>query len=147
MFTKHVGGETVPGGVYWSMKAGEFIAVPNEGGKLEGGAGHQYIKAPMPVVLIAGPILGLAFAIFLPLSGLLVLLPFLGSKLRDAFSSGQVAAAHVASSRMQPGMSYLEAGSKEKDGAEGAQSDFEAEEDDRLVGLAEEIAEKRWQGK
>jgi hypothetical protein len=145
---RHVGGETVRGGVYWSMKAGEFIALPAEGGKLDGGADHAYIKATLPVVLVVGPIMGLAFAMFLPLSGLLVLIPFLGTKLRGAFSSSKVTVAHAAGSRMQPGLSYLEPGAKavgtQVEDAERAPA---GEQDDRLLGLAEEIAEKRWQDK
>jgi hypothetical protein len=147
MIKRHIGGETVRGGVYWSVKAGEFIAIPAEGGKLEGGSDHRYIKAPLPIVLVLGPIMGLAFAMFLPLSGLLVLMPFLGGKIRGAFSSNKVTVAHAAGSRMQPGLSYLEPGAKAEAGAPGAGSEGAAatEQDDRLVGLAEEIAEKRWQ--
>ena len=52
--------------------------------------------------------MGLAFAFFLPLSGLLVLIPFLGGKLRAVLFSGKVSAAHMAGSRVQPGVSYLE---------------------------------------
>jgi hypothetical protein len=149
MIKRHTGGEMVRGGVYWSMKGGEFIAVPAEGGKLEGGADHRYIKAPLPVVLVVGPVMGLAFAMFLPLSGLLVLLPFLGGKIRGAFSSSKVTVAHAAGSRMQPGLSYLEPGAKAEAGAPDAGSEMASgsDRDDRLVGLAEEIAEKRWQDK
>jgi hypothetical protein len=149
MIKRHVGGEMVRGGVYWSIKGGEFIAVPSEGGKLEGGADHRYIKAPLPIVLVVGPVMGLAFAMFLPLSGLLVLLPFLGGKIRGAFSSSKVTVAHAAGSRMQPGLSYLEPGTKAEAGAPAADAErtATAEQDDRLVGLAEEIAEKRWQDK
>ena len=151
MITRHIGGEAVRGGVYWSMKAGEFIAIPAEGGKLEGGSEHRYIKAPLPVVLIVGPILGLAFAMFLPLSGVLVLVPFLADKLRGAFSSGKVTAAHAAGTRMQPGVSFLEQHPTDSAGQEkaagGAPHSSEEERDERLIDLAEEIAEKRWQDK
>ena len=31
MFGKHRGGEVVRGGIYWSVKGGEFVSVPEAG--------------------------------------------------------------------------------------------------------------------
>ncbi len=144
MISKHVGGDFVKGGVYWSMREGEFLAVPKEGGVLEGGKNDRYIRAPLPVVLVLGPILGLAFAIFLPLSGLLVLVPFLAGKIRGAMTPS---AAHVATSSLQPGVSYLEPRPRGATGEPAAGEPPEGEDDGKLVDLAREIAERRWQDK
>ncbi len=145
MLTKVGGGETVKGGCYWSLKDGEFVSVPKEGGKLEGGAERKYIKVPLPLVLIVGPILGLAFAIFLPLSGILVLVPFLVGKLRSAASSGKVSAAHMASLQMQPGTSYLgPSGNPASSDQDEESPDHPGEENGKLEELAAEIAERRW---
>ncbi|MHB0870924.1 MAG: hypothetical protein ACYC66_03295 [Chloroflexota bacterium] len=145
MITRHVGGETVKGGIYWSMGAGEFVSVPNEGGRLAGGPEDRYLRAPLPIVLVVGPIMGLAFAIFLPLSGLLVLIPFLAGKLRGAVVPS---AAHAAVGSLQPGVSYLEprtrATTKDRSGESATP---EKDEQGRLVDLAKEIAERRWQDK
>jgi hypothetical protein len=141
MISRHVGGEVAKGGCYWSITAGEFLSVPKEGGTLPGGSNDRYIKAPLPVVLVAGPIMGLGFAMFLPLSGVLVLVPFLIGKLRGAAAPS---AAHMATPQMQPGMSYLEPQS----GVDAtAQETPEADGKGKLVDLAQEIAEKRWKEK
>ncbi|MCL4370063.1 MAG: hypothetical protein M1380_04055 [Chloroflexi bacterium] len=139
MITKHVGGEVVKGGIYWSMSAGEFVSVPREGGRLAGSMQDSYLRAPLPVVLVVGPIMGLAFAIFLPLSGLLVLVPFLADKLRGALIPS---AAHAAAgTTLQPGISYLEP--RPRTAPE--ERPTETPEQGKLVDLAKEIAEKRWQ--
>jgi len=141
MISKHVGGEFVPGGIYWSMSAGEFLSVPKEGGRLAGNSQQRYIKAPLPLVLVVGPIMGLAFALFLPLSGLLVLGPFLAGRLRGALVPS---AAHAAvGTAVQPGVSYIEP--RPRPGADAHSSQDRAAEQGKLVDLAKEIAERRWQ--
>ncbi len=141
MISRHVGGEVVQGGCYWSISAGEFLAVPKEGGTLPGEGKDRYIKAPLPIVLVVGPIMGAGFAFFLPLSGLLVLVPFLLGKLRGAAAPS---AAHMAATQMQPGMSYLEP----KSGAVATTEEVsESEDKGKLVDLAQEIADKRWKEK
>ena len=134
--TKHCGGEKVSGGVYWNKNAGEFISVPADGGRLGGGENDQYIRTPLPLVLILGPLMGAAFAFFLPLSGVLVLAPFLASKLRSAVAPG---AARMAAPHLQPGVSYLEPAPH----GDVAEHTDVATDDAKLIRLAEAIAEKR----
>ncbi len=141
MITKHFGGELVKGGIYWSMSAGEFVSVPQEGGRLPGTGRDSYIRAPLPVVLVVGPVMGLAFALFLPLSGLLVLIPFLADKLRGAMVPSAAHAAAGAS--LQPGVSYLEP--RSRTAAQERPDGAETPEQGKLVDLAKEIAERRWQ--
>jgi hypothetical protein len=136
MMTNHFGGDRVCGGVYWSKQAGEFISVPSEGGRLVGTENSQYLKMPLPLVLIAGPLMGLAFAFFLPLSGMLVLAPLLASKLRGAFAPG---AARMATPQLQPGVSYLEAAPS----SDNPDTEIEGKDAEKLIRLAEAIAEKR----
>ncbi len=140
MITKYAGGQVVKGGIYWSLRGGEFVSVPRPGGRLAGGLQDQYLRAPMPLVMVFGPLIGLAYVVVLPLAGLLVLVPFLASRMRYALTSGKVAAAHAAASPAGPGVSHLDsppAGGVERgespDGPEG-----------RLIDLASEIAMKRW---
>jgi hypothetical protein len=147
MLNRQVGGEVAQSGIYWNIRDGEFISVPTGGGKLAGGPRDRYLKAPLPVVLVVGPLMGLAFALFLPLSGLLVLVPFLAAKLRGAVSSGKVSAAHMASPRMQPGVSYLEPRSGGATKRSSTAENAESEQEGKLIDLAKEIAEKRWQNK
>lgn len=135
MMTKHYGGEKVAAGIYFSRRDLEFITVPAEGGRLDGSRRDLYVKTPAAFVLIAGPVMGLVFAFFLPLSGLLVLVPFLMGKLRDALTP---ATARMATVPVAPGVSYLE----------GAASSRSTQTDDSaassgLIHLAEEIAARR----
>lgn len=136
MTSNHFGGDKVSGGVYWNRKDKEFITVPSEGGRLRGCENDVYVKTPIWMVLLAGPLMGLAFAFFLPLSGLLVLVPILASKMRGAAAPG---VAGMASSQLQPGLSYLEGRAPVAVGERCA----EAGSDARLMQMAEEIAGRR----
>ncbi len=65
----HKGGQTVGAGTYWNMANGERTDLDREG-VLPGEGKTIYIKAPGAVMLLAGPVLGLAFAVFLPFIGI-----------------------------------------------------------------------------
>ena len=135
--TGHRGGEMVSGGVYWNKNAGEFVSVPADGGRLGGCEGDKYIRTPMPLVLILGPLMGAAFAFFLPISGVLMLVPFLAPKFRSAVAP---CAARMAAPQLQPGVSYLEP-APHRGVAEHTEV---AAGDAKLIRLAEAIAENRW---
>lgn len=66
MLAKSYGGETVKGGVYLSLSKGEFINVPEEGGRLPGDDKVKYLNVNPAIALLVGPIAGLAFVIILP---------------------------------------------------------------------------------
>ncbi len=141
MITRYVGGEYVKGGIYWNGHSAEFVSVPAEGGRLQGGSEERYVMVPLPLALTAGSLLGLAFILFLPLSGLVMLVPFLATKVRSALSAGKMEAARVAVPHPQPGISYLQprpyAGTRRQLGDEDHQAG-------QVIDLAREIAEKRW---
>jgi len=148
MVTKYTGGQVVKRGIYWSSSSGEFVAVPRDGGRLEGGADDRYFRSPQPLVLVLGPLMGLAYALFLPISGLLVLIPYLLEKMRTGLFSRKLAAAHVAGSMAQPGISYLEPHLRGQRRSEPADAeDVETAHMGKLVDLASEVAAKRWQAK
>ncbi len=67
MFTK--GGQKAVAGTYWNMADGSRIDMAAEG-ILPGGGEATSIKAPSAMVLAAGPVLGLVFAVFLPFIGI-----------------------------------------------------------------------------
>ena len=142
MFTTHTSGDHVQAGLYWCINSAEFVSIPDEGGELDGDPGNRYVMLPLPLVLTAGPLMGLAFIVFLPLSGLLVLLPFVLGKMRRVLAAGKISAAHAVTGSLAPGISYLEPrraapssqSSAARDGPQGG----------KLFDLAREIAEKRW---
>jgi hypothetical protein len=143
MITRYAGGEVAPSGIYWNRTRGEFVSFSGEG-ELAGDRSERYLKAPLPVVLILGPLMGLAYFVFLPLSGLMVLVPVLAGKLRDALLPGRLSAAHMASAERLPGVSYLEPQSRIRT----ARADQEGwiwkrdDEEGKLVDLATEIARR-----
>ncbi len=68
MFERMHGGTLVKEGTYFSLKEGEFISVPAEGDYLPGTTDTTFIKTPLAMVLLLGPVLGLTFVIFLPMA-------------------------------------------------------------------------------
>jgi hypothetical protein len=63
------GGNTVAAGTYWNMSNGSRIDMHVEG-VLPGSRDTRYIKAPVAVMIMAAPLLGLLFAVFLPFIGI-----------------------------------------------------------------------------
>ncbi len=61
------GGEMVRRGTYWNIMTGERVEITEERGRLpEGG---KYTSVHPAIILALGPVLGLAYAIFLPFMG------------------------------------------------------------------------------
>ena len=68
MRRKYEAGEAAPAGTYWNLKTLEMVTISQDGEHLPVGEkeGVTYFRAPLPLVLLAGPFVGLAFVIFLP---------------------------------------------------------------------------------
>lgn len=75
----HRGGERVRRGNYWNFNTGERIRVVNHD-ILPGDVAAIYYKAHPLVILAAGPLLGLAYAAFLPFIGIAAVLKFTMTK-------------------------------------------------------------------
>ena len=67
MFRKYSGGMFVPCGTYLNTNEWAFHGVPPEGDVLEG-EGVTYYRTPLLLVIALGPVIGLAFNLFLPLA-------------------------------------------------------------------------------
>ena len=65
MRRKYSPGEAVPQGAYLSGKTWEIAQVSRDGEPLPGGEGVYY-RISLPLLLLFGPIIGLAFIVFLP---------------------------------------------------------------------------------
>jgi hypothetical protein len=76
---KKIGGETVGKGNYWNFSTGERVRIEGRG-VLPGGPSQTYYKFPPAVILAAGPVLGLAYAVFLPFIGIAMLFAVLSKK-------------------------------------------------------------------
>lgn len=78
---QYTGGQWTKEGTYWSLKTGEFVAIPSNGGLLPGEGERRYVRTPMALVIVAGPMMGLLYLIFLPLLGIVGLASFLSQRL------------------------------------------------------------------
>ena len=112
------GGHTVKAGTYWNMTNGSRVQMDQEG-VLPGSGTTRYIKAPVAMMLMAAPVIGLVFAVFLPFIGIVMTLSLIGKKLVDGVSS---AAAGSMSFGWRPIEAYL-AGRKMKKDAREKKSD------------------------
>ena len=104
------GGHTVATGTYWNLANGARIDM-NEEGVLPGAQNTRYLKAPIAVVLAAGPVLGLIFAVFLPFIGIAMTLGLIGRKLVEGVANTAV---NSVSFGWRPVEAYLAGRKKEK---------------------------------
>lgn len=74
--TKYNGGETVKAGFYWNRGTWGVEVVPAEGGTLPGADTTAYLRVPWPLLLVIAPVMGGAFAMFLPFIGIALLVQF-----------------------------------------------------------------------
>jgi hypothetical protein len=106
------GGHTVKAGTYWNMANGNRVRMEQEG-VLPGSGQTRYIKAPVAVMLMAAPVIGLLFAVFLPFIGIAMTLSLIGKKLANTATE---AAAGSMSFGWRPIEAYL-AGKKKRNEA------------------------------
>ena len=78
--TKYNGGDTVKAGLYWNRGAWGAEVFPPEGGTLKGAPATNYVRVPWPLMLVIAPVMGGAFAMFLPFIGLALLVQFAWAK-------------------------------------------------------------------
>ncbi len=79
--TTYKGGDEVRRGFYASAKRWTIELVQEPGTPLPGTADERYMRLPAPVMLVAAPIAGAAFVIFLPLIGFVLLGTFAWRKI------------------------------------------------------------------
>jgi hypothetical protein len=67
------GGTKAPGGLYWHFGNWEIKALDGKEVTLPGSADERYLRIPTVALLVLGPVMGLAFAMFLPFIGFALL--------------------------------------------------------------------------
>ena len=100
---KKIGGEAVGTGTYWNFSSGERVNIEGSG-VLPGDASQSYYKFRPAVILLAGPILGLAYAVFLPFIGIAMFVTVLSKKV---FGGTLHTAQKGASFSWKPSEAYL----------------------------------------
>src|SRR4030067_2752714 len=76
---RYTGSEMVKPGLYFNPRQLSFKSVDEEGA-LPGSTAEGYRRVPILVLLVVGPILGLAYAVFLPFIGFAMVTWLLGVK-------------------------------------------------------------------
>jgi hypothetical protein len=111
---KHTGGQKVESGTYWDVMTGLRVDFDQEG-TLPGGSGSKYLKASSGAILLLGPILGLAYIVFLPIMGIVTALALMVQKtLGGVFGLGK----HIVHFGWRPAESYLGGKNKKKNGSD-----------------------------
>lgn len=72
VFVNTIQGGTVPRGTYWSFGSGELVRLRKDG-ELPGPPSRRWIRLPAVLLLLLGPLLGLAFVLFLPVVGIVLI--------------------------------------------------------------------------
>ena len=77
---KHNGGERVGKGTYWNLGNGERVDIQEEG-ILPGNEKKTYYRMPAAAIIVAAPVLGLMYAMFLPFIGIAMAVKLVGQKI------------------------------------------------------------------
>jgi len=111
---KRIGGTAAKSGFYWNLGKWEMTLVPKQGGILPGDATDKFLKVPVIGLLFLAPMMGAAYAMFLPFIGFALLFRFLGKKALAAVGVGAMGVGATMTQDWRPGESYL-ANDKRKD--------------------------------
>jgi hypothetical protein len=114
MLTKRIGGTAAKNGFYWNLGKWEMTLVPKQGGILPGDASDKYLKVPVVALLVVAPLMGAAYAMFLPFIGFAMLFTYLGKKALAMGRSEAVGVAATMSANWRPGEAYLASGRKQR---------------------------------
>ncbi|MEW6033359.1 MAG: hypothetical protein AB1603_00725 [Chloroflexota bacterium] len=104
---KRTGGQWAQEGVYVSLRSGEVVNVADKGGILPGQSTVSYVKVPMLVVAALGPLVGLAYWIFLPFIGIATIAWFAAHQIAQGARALGHRAMQLTTAEWQPGMSFF----------------------------------------
>ena len=113
---RHQGGDKVNAGFYLDLESWQVTTLSGNGGTLPGKTEAQYLRVPLPVLLAMAPMMGAAFAVFLPFIGIAVVADFVVKKAWHAGREALHASATALGPQTRTGETYFtgEAGDKAK---------------------------------
>jgi hypothetical protein len=129
------GGDTVKAGFYFNMDSWEVSTLSGQGGVLAGAADTRYLRMPLPLLLVFAPMMGAAFAMFLPFIGIALVLDFVARRAWAACRDTAAAAFTAVSPRTQTGEAYFTGDATEQKDKKDAAAEA------RLQKLEDEITE------
>ncbi len=127
-------GTKVSAGYYLNVGNWEFTHVAQGAALPE--ADRGYLRAPLPLVLLVAPVLGLLMVMFLPFIGFALTLGVIARKTAEAVQEMAFGLAAIVHPAWRPGEAYLTGKRAARDGEARA-------EDAQLDSLASEIAARR----
>ena len=120
---RHNGGDRVGKGTYWNLTSGERVDIKDEG-TLPGEANKTFYKMPALAVIVAAPVIGLLYAVFLPFIGIAMVVKLVAQKIGGG---AMETVRGSASFGFRPSESYLSGKKKAK--KDEASKDADAEKD------------------
>jgi hypothetical protein len=84
---RFAGGEQVKAGFYWNVREWEATIIPREGGALKGAVETRYLRIPLPLLLVLAPLMGAAYAMFLPFVGFAMVATYLAGLVKGMFTT------------------------------------------------------------
>ena len=130
------GGDKVKAGFYFNMDSWEVSTMSGQGGVLAGAGDSRYLRVPLPLLLVCAPMMGAAFAMFLPFIGIALVLDFAAKRAWAACRDAVRASVVAISPRTQTGEAYFTG-----DAAKKTKGGDDAEIEARLKALEDEIAD------
>jgi hypothetical protein len=135
---KHFQGkDKVEAGFYFNPRRASFQSLL-EGGRLQGSGEDAYYRVPVLLMLVAGPLLGLLYAVFLPLVGFVMLGWALAARVRTLVVDTARESARLGRPAWQPlraffsrGKAARSKGAERDEWADKARRDLEGEGRDR----------------
>ena len=103
---RYIGSQTVNPGLYFDARHVSFRSMEREG-RLPGTTDDVYRRVPALALLVAGPLLGLAYVVFLPFIGVALVFWLLVKKAAVVAVESRDAVARVLAPAWRPGMAYL----------------------------------------
>ncbi|HKQ61016.1 MAG TPA: hypothetical protein VJS92_06980 [Candidatus Polarisedimenticolaceae bacterium] len=83
---RYTGGQAVQAGFYLDLRTWEVTSLSGRGGTLPGAAETRYLRVPLPLLLVFAPLMGLAYVVFLPLIGIVLVLHHVARSAAQRFS-------------------------------------------------------------
>lgn len=132
------GGDTVKGGYYWNMQKWDATFVEGPAGDLPGGGDEVFRRIPTLLLLVAAPLMGALFVMFLPFIGIALLLQHIARAATQAAGETLERVLRSVSPAWRPGMAFLA-------GKAGKKRTAKTEATEGLDALEKEIEERRKQ--
>ncbi|MFP3939331.1 MAG: hypothetical protein ACLF0P_03405 [Thermoanaerobaculia bacterium] len=105
------GGETVEPGIYLDVRELRFRSMDEEG-RLPGGETTRWRRVPAVVMLLAAPVISVAYFVFLPMVGFLMLAGVVGLKLHRLGKQLAIAMVPMLRPAWQPARAFLSRGKR-----------------------------------